>query len=105
MFKRLLVLITLLTAAPSFALAAPHSFKEMIDKMFLPVIDQATKMLIGVAVLIFFWNVGSSLWGEQNAEKNKKLRETLMWGIFIIFIMVSIWGILYILRVTLMRGL
>ncbi len=105
MLKRLLVILPLIAVSPSLAFAAPKSFKEMVDKMLLPVIDQATKILIAVAVLIFFWNVADSLWGEQTAEKTKKLRDTIVWGILIIFVMVSIWGILYILRITLMKGL
>lgn len=97
--------ITSATLLPSLALAAPRSFKELVDTIFLPVIDQGTKLLIAIAVLIFFWNVAINLWGEQSAEKTKKLRDTMLWGIIIIFVMTSIWGILYVLRITLMRGL
>ncbi len=104
-FRHAYMFVFLLLYTPGLVFAAPKSFKEMVDKMLLPVIDQATKILIAVAVLIFFWNVAGSLWGEQTAEKTKKLRDTILWGIIIIFVMVSIWGILYILRVTLMRGL
>ena len=104
-FKQLSIFAMTLLYSPSLALAAPRNFKEMVDRMFLPIIDQATKILIGVAVVIFFWNVAGSLWGEQTAEKTKKLRDTIFWGVLILFVMVSIWGILYILMVTLMRGL
>lgn len=48
-----------------------------------------------------------NLWGYDggNAEQKKKLQETLFWGILILFVMVSIWGIIEILQQTLSRGL
>ncbi len=94
-----------ITFLPAVALAAPRTFKELVDKTFLPIIDQGTKILIAIAILIFFWNIAANLWGEQSSDKMSKLRDTITWGLLIIFIMTSIWGILYILRITLLRGL
>lgn len=110
MKKTLKIILSSITALvllvfPYCVSAAPKNFKELIDKIFLPIIDQGTKVLIAVAVLIFFWNIAISLFGERSAEKNKKLRDALVWGLIAIFVMVSIWGILYILRKTLMQGL
>lgn len=99
------LIIASIVFLPTMAFAAPGSFKELVDKLLLPMIDQGTKILISIAVLIFFWNVANNLWGEKSAEKNKKMRDSIMWGVLIIFVMVSIWGIIYILRATLMRGL
>ncbi len=90
---------------PALSFAAPKSFKELIYDFLLPIIDQISKLLIGVAVLIFFYSIAKNLWGEQSAEKTKKMTSIAFWGILIIFVMVSIWGILIILRETLLRGL
>jgi len=95
----------ILSLLPSVSIAAPGSFEDLIYGFIGPLIDQATKILIGVAVLIFFYNIMINMWGEHSAEKTKKLISTITWGVLIIFVMSSIWGILYILRVTLMRGL
>ena len=93
----------LLGFLPTAVFAAPSSFKELVG-IFLGLLDQGTAILIGIAALIFFWNITSNLWGEESADKNKKLRSSITWGILILFIMSSIWGILYVLQQTLIRG-
>ncbi len=104
-FQKIQILILGYLFAPIVTLAAPRSFKEFIDKSVLPLIDFGAKMLVSIAVLLFFWNVMSVLWSEDSADKKKKLASTITWGLLIIFIMVSIWGILYVFRLTLLRGL
>ncbi len=104
-FKNFVFVIFIAYSLPYIALAAPKNFKDLVENILLPIIDQGTKLLVAIAVLIFFWNIATNLWGEQSTEKNKKLKETMVWGIIIIFIMTSIWGILRILRITLLQGI
>jgi len=88
------------------ALAAPVNFKALVSQL-VGLLDLATFALFSAAVVFFFVNVVRNLWGYDggNAEQKKKLQETLFWGILIIFVMVSIWGIIEILQLTLSRGL
>lgn len=70
-------------------------------------IDAATLLLFSVALVVFFWRVVRDLWGYDggSAERRERLQTTLFWGVIVIFVMVSIWGIIQILQQTLMRGI
>jgi hypothetical protein len=88
------------------ALAAPANFKELVEQL-VGLVDLATIALFSLAIVFFFWSVLTQMWGYDggNAEQKKKLQETLFWGVIVIFVMVSIWGIIEILQSTLSRGL
>lgn len=88
------------------SIAAAPNFKAFTMQL-IEIIDLGTIALFSLAVVYFFWSVLKTMWGYDggNAEQKKKLQETLFWGILILFIMVSIWGIIEILQITLSRGL
>lgn len=96
----------LIVLAPQAAFAAAGTFKEFTLQL-INLIDLGTLALFSAAIMFFFWTVVMNLWGYDggNAEQKKKLQETLFWGILILFVMVSIWGIIEILQQTLSRGL
>lgn len=91
---------------PHTALAAAATFKEFTLQL-INLLDLGTLALFSAAIMFFFWTVVVNLWGYDggNAEQKKKLQQTLFWGILILFVMVSIWGIIEILQQTLSRGL
>ena len=88
---------------PMVAFAAPKTFSELIDIM-IDFLDQATIVLFGLAVLFFFWNTMKGMFSSNNPEGRKKQGEAIMWGIIILFVMTSFWGILKMLQMLLMRG-
>ena len=83
--------------------ATPRTFSELIG-MAVDLLNLATLAVYAAVLLFFFWRIVSALWGYDgnNAEKSQQLRETLFWGVAIIFAMVSIWGIIAILQATLL---
>jgi len=87
-------------------LAAPPNFQALMEQL-TELVDLGTFTLFGLAIAYFFWSVVRNLWGFDGAseERSQKLRETLIWGILVLFVMVSIWGIIEILQITLGRGL
>ncbi len=87
------------------ALAAPRTFADLAYYI-VDLINDGVLLLVGVAMLIFFWNVVGSLWASQkgDAEKQQRLQETLVWGIAILFVMASVWGIITILQQTLLSA-
>lgn len=101
-----IILIGLLAVPTNFTLAAPPNFKALIEQL-VGLIDLGTIALFSLAVVFFFWTVLMQMWGYDggNAEQKQKLQETLFWGVLVIFIMVSIWGIIEILQQTLSSGL
>lgn len=100
------MLAVLLLALPHSVFAAPATFKDFIRQL-IRLLDSGTLVLFSVALVVFFWSVISNLWGYDggNLEQRQKLRDTMFWGVIVIFVMVSIWGIIAILQQTLSQGL
>ena len=106
-FVSKLSLIVLATFAPTAAtFAASNNFKEFTNQL-IDFVNLATSALLSAAIAFFFYSVVRNMWGfnSGNAEQKEKLQQTLVWGVLIIFIMVSIWGIIAILQQTLSSGL
>lgn len=104
-----IVLLTfgaLMVFSPHISSAAVGTFKEFMSQL-IGLLDLATLALFSLAIVFFFWQVVRNLWGYDggNVEQRNKLNQTLFWGILILFVMVSIWGIIAILQQTLSSGL
>lgn len=90
----------LLSCVPLVAFAAaPRTFGD-VAALGLALIGQATLVLMVTAVAIYFGHAAMSIVHSNKGEAAKQ-RSTLLWGIIIIFVMVSLWGIIQILQNTL----
>lgn len=86
--------------APSAALAAPDTFYELAHEI-VEILDTATFTLIIFAIVVYFWGMASNIphfGDEKGAEKRKSF---FFWGLVVIFVMASIWGIIQLLQNTL----
>lgn len=80
--------------------AAPRTFRELACEI-ANLIDTATFTLIIFAIVAYFWGIATNIphfGDEKGAERRKSF---FVWGIIILFVMVSIWGIVQILQSTL----
>lgn len=95
-----------LLLVPHGVLAAPRNFQDFANQI-IDLVNAGTIVLFSAAIAVFFWSVGKNLLGydPSNAEAKKKMTDTLTWGVLIIFVMVSLWGIIAILQNTLSGGL
>jgi hypothetical protein len=81
--------------------AAPKNLVELAN-MLAAMFNSGATFLVLLAVIIFFSGVTISVFNKgQGKIDGKKFREMLLWGITIIFVMVSIWGIIRLLQETL----
>jgi hypothetical protein len=91
-------IIALLAFSPSLAFAATATasgpnlsyftgFIESIQKL----INLALPLIVGLALVAFFWGVGQIIWGGDDAKKAGKIK--IIWGIVGLFVMVSVWGL------------
>lgn len=89
-------------AAPSFAfaLSAPKNFKEFAD-LLVALMGTATAVVMIFGFVMYLWGMATNiphLGDEKGAEKRKSF---FFWGIIVLFVMVSIWGIVQLLQSTL----
>lgn len=89
---------------PSLALAqgAPRTFADLAN-VFVVILNNATTVLIVAGIAIYFYGISTNIlkFGEGEREK---LKNYFFWGIIVLFVMVSLWGILNILQNTLFGG-
>jgi hypothetical protein len=61
--------------------------------------------LIGIALsfalIYFMWGVVQYVLSADSAEERKKSKQVMLWGVFALFIVVSMWGIIAFARKTL----
>jgi hypothetical protein len=63
-------------------------------------ISSLIPIVIGIAVLVFLWGLVQFVVADGE-EKQTKARNTILWGIIILFVMVAIWGLVDLLGETL----
>lgn len=82
--------------------AAPRTFQELAA-LVVHLLDATTAVLVVAGIAVYFWGISTNVlkFGEGDREKFKNY---FFWGIIVLFVMVSVWGILRILQDTLFGG-
>lgn len=58
--------------------------------------DTLIPIVFTLAVLLFFWGMAKYIWSEGTGkEEGKKI---MIWGVIALFVMSSVWGIVYFIR-------
>ncbi len=101
-FSRLLPAFLFLAAPTVASAAAPRTFLELSNLIVL-ILDNATAVLIVAGIVVYFYGISTNIlnFSEDGGEK---VRAYFFWGIIVLFVMVSIWGILRLLQSTLFGG-
>ncbi|HUO50256.1 MAG TPA: hypothetical protein VMU25_01670 [Candidatus Paceibacterota bacterium] len=98
MRKRILVASIVAIASPELTLAAaPSTFKDLANQI-AGVLGNVTTDLIVLAIVLYFWGISSSLMKSERGRE--QLKQRVIWGIAIIFMAVSIWGIVRLFQGT-----
>lgn len=83
---------------PGIALAATPQNLGDLANMIAQLFDSATFDLIVLALVLYFWGIASSLF--KGSKGQEMLRTQLLWGLFVIFLAVSVWGVVQLLQTT-----
>ena len=95
---KVIFIASFLLLIPLTVVASKHTFANLVQSV-VDYINLATPIVIGLAVLGFFWGTFRYSFSADE-DKIKEARTMMLWGIAILFVMVSIWGILKILVQT-----
>ncbi|HRY30978.1 MAG TPA: hypothetical protein P5328_01130 [Candidatus Paceibacterota bacterium] len=83
---------------PVVALAA-SGIEGVIDKI-KSIIDALIPLVIGIAVIVFIWGILQYIIATDD-DKRKEARYVMIYGIIVLFVMVSVWGLVELLSDTL----
>ncbi len=86
-----------------FAFAYGQSFKDFIYNTIIgKILTPVTGIVISLIILYFFFNSATYLFkANKSAEERKKIMESLMWSVVVLFILLSVWGIVRMIAGTL----
>ncbi len=87
---------------PAAAFAAPRNFQELSNSIVF-LLDNATAVLVVAGIAVYFYGISSNIL-KFSDEGGEKMKAYFFWGIIVLFVMVSIWGILRLLQDTLFGG-
>lgn len=96
------LLVAALLVFPGIARAAPRTFDELAGKV-VQVLNAGIGISIILGLVVFFYGLAVSMPHKEHADW-ERLRNTIIWGIIALFVMVSVWGILGLVRNTLFGG-
>lgn len=100
MIRRTALALSLILGAPTLALAAAPATFDQLANLIVQILNNATATLIIAGIVVYFFGVSSNMIKVGKGETTD-MRSYLVWGIAIIFVMVSVWGILQLLQNTL----
>ena len=75
-------------------------FRDIIDFANCTISTTIIPLLFSLAVLIFIWGIIQYVIAEDDEGKRKKAKDTIVYGIIGLFVMISIWGLVRILGNT-----
>lgn len=90
----------------SVAVLLPHiasaqgTTLENIFTQILGLINIVAGLIVALAVVYFLWGVAKYVGSQGDASAREEARNTMIWGIIAIFVMVSVWGLVNLLRDT-----
>jgi heme/copper-type cytochrome/quinol oxidase subunit 2 len=95
-----LVIISVSAASIPHFLAAQTEDIQSVFGIFLSILTALIPVIIGLALLYFFWGLAQYMLKVGDKTKQEEARNVMVWGVIIIFVMVSIWGLVGLLSAT-----
>lgn len=101
MFRIRLLITSFVALVPVAALAAPRTWSELVYGL-VSLMNAGVAVLVALAIALYFYGISSNIlnFDEEGSHPEKK-KAYFLWGTIILFVMVSVWGILRIVRYTL----
>jgi len=75
------------------------TLQAIITKLIDTILNPAINILLGVAMLVFFYGIVKYLYSVAQGEKTAS-KAILYWGVISLAVMVSVWGIVKLLQDT-----
>ncbi len=84
----------------AYAAVDAVSFGKVVDPIVDNIVLPIIKLLFGIAVLVFAYGIAKMIIKADDAEAREHGKNSMIYGIVGIFIMISAWGIVYLVANT-----
>jgi hypothetical protein len=78
---------------PVFAFAALGNIANIVSSIG-DLVDLATPIVVGLALLAFFWGLVKFIFSADDEEARKGAKSLMIWSVIALFVMISIVGII-----------
>lgn len=80
------------------------TFKDIVNNAISIINDILIPAVFALTILVFLWGIFRYIFAGEGEEDTRKARAIMLWGIIILAIMTSIWGILNLFQNTILEG-
>jgi len=98
---KLIAIVTSVLLAPTVAFAAAATDITGLITILSGIITALIPFIIGLAMLFFLWGLAKYILSAGDEAGQAAARSMMIWGIIILFVMVSVWGLVNILSTSL----
>lgn len=98
LFQSISVLALLLSPALAFAQGGGI---EVLIVRFGQIVGIATPIVAGLALLVFLWGLVKFIVKADDEEARTQGRQFMVWGVVALFVMASLWGIIFFIGFSL----
>ncbi len=93
-------MLSLFSIRYAYAAVDMTAFGNVIDPIISNIVYPIIELMFGLAVLIFAWGVLQFVIHGDDEGARDTGKATMLWGTAGLFIMVSAWGIIYLISNT-----
>ncbi len=87
-----------LFATTVYARVDASAFGNVVNPIINNIVNPLVKLMFAVAIVVFIFGVLQLVWGDEEARKKGKM--SIVGGLIGMFIMLSAWGIIYLVANT-----
>jgi uncharacterized membrane protein YidH (DUF202 family) len=73
------------------------SITQLVGRIVEHIVNPLMLLIIGAGLLYFLWGLAQFIMNTDNESGRADGKRHMIWGVFGVFIMVSVWGILQVL--------
>jgi hypothetical protein len=88
------VILVALALVPAFAFAQTLGGIETLVRSIGRVVELALPVVVGLALLAFFWGLVKFIFAQGNEEAKADAKKIMLWGLIALFVMVAVWGLI-----------
>ena len=104
-WSRVLTILTAFLSLPYVADAQVATSFQSLARSAVTILNDGAILMITAALAVYFYGIAGNIFKMSQGEAvGDELKKKLFWGILIIFLMVSIWGIIQFLQYSLFGG-
>lgn len=75
-----------------------NDFKGLVTFVITKFINPLLLVIAGLALLAFFWGLMKFISKAGDEKSHAEGKSLMVWGLIALFVMVSVWGIVYFLQ-------